>query len=115
MIPPGKIRSSVPLIPFLFSLLLSMSTAGSTVFWQDSGFYLTGIHELSVLVPHGFVLYLVAAKLWSLAVAPLIGFTLSVHLFSAFCAASAAAFLAAAARGFLRRLFPDQAPEGPAI
>ncbi|HEV3029623.1 MAG TPA: DUF2723 domain-containing protein, partial [Planctomycetota bacterium] len=116
MIPPGRLRSSVvPLIPLLFSLILSISTAGSTVFWQDSGFYLTGIHEMSVEPSHGFVVYLLAAKVWTLAVSPLAGFTLSVHLFSAFCAAGAAAFLALAASGYLKRIRPDQASEGPAI
>jgi len=49
---------AVPLLPFVFSLVLSVSTAGSTVFWQDSGFFLTAVHEGSVLYPHGFVLYL---------------------------------------------------------
>src|SRR5579871_4889412 len=102
MIPPVKLRSSaVPLIPFLFSLTLSVSTAGSMVFWQDSGFYLTGIHEMSVPASHGFVVYLLAAKLWTLAVAPIAGFTRAVHLFSAFCAAGAASFVALAARDFL--------------
>src|SRR5579864_1669618 len=116
MIPPEKLRSSaVPLIPFLFSLTLSMSTAGSGVFWQDSGFYLTGIHEMSVPASHGFVLYLLLAKAWALILAPLAGFTFSVHLFSSVCAAGAAAFLSMAARRFLLRIHPDRAPEGPAI
>src|SRR5436190_7336834 len=99
-----KLRAwAVPLIPFGFSLLLSLSTVGGRVFWQDSGFYLTAVHELAVLYPHGFALYLLLAKPWSLAVAPLAGFTLAVHLFSSVCAAGAAAFLALAARDFLRR------------
>jgi hypothetical protein len=114
--PAGRLRSwAVPLAPFLFSLVLSLSTMGSTVFWQDSGFYLTGIHEMSVPASHGFVLYLLLAKLWTLVVAPLAGFTRSVHLFSAFCAAGAAAVLALAARDFLKRLAPDRPAVGPAI
>jgi hypothetical protein len=114
--PVGRLRSwAVPAAPFLFSLALSLPTMGSTVFWQDSGFYLTGIHDLSVPASHGFVAYLLLAKLWTLAVAPLAGFTRAVHLFSAFCAAGAAAFLALAARDFLKRLAPDRPAEGPAI
>jgi len=105
----------VPLVPFAFSLALSLPTAGPFVFWQDSGFYLTGIHEMSVPASHGFVLYLLAAKLWTLLAAPVVGFTLSVHLFSALCAAMAAAFLALAARGFLRRFRPGENADGPAL
>lgn len=112
----GRLRRwAVPGIPFAMSLALSLPTEGGTVFWQDSGFYLTGIHELSVPASHGFVLYLLLAKLWTLAVAPLAGFTLSVHLFSAVCAAGAASFIALAARRFLERFKPEVAPEGPAI
>ena len=108
-------RWAVPLVPFAFSLILSLTTAGSTVFWQDSGFYLTAVHEFSVLYPHGFVLYLLLCKAWTFVAAPIFGFTLSVHLFSALSAAGAAAFIALAARDFLRRLDPESAPEGPSI
>ena len=80
---PRLRRWGVPLAPFVFSLLLSLLTAGSAVFWQDSGFYLTAIKEMCVPASHGFVLYLVLAKIWTLIVAPLAGFTYSVHLFSA--------------------------------
>lgn len=105
----------VPLVPFVFSLALSLPTEGTTVFWQDSGFYLTGIHEMSVPASHGFVLYLLLAKLWTLIVAPIAGFTLSVHLFSAVCAAGAASFIALSSRRFLERFKPEVAPEGPSI
>jgi tetratricopeptide (TPR) repeat protein len=108
-------RWAVPAVPFAFSLALSIPTAGTTCFWQDSGYYLTAIHELCVPASHGFILYLLLAKTWTAIVAPLAGFTLAVHLFSAFCAAGAAAFLASAARGFLRRLRPDAPADGPAI
>jgi len=108
-------RWLVPGVPFLISLGLSLSTAGSTVFWQDSGFFLTAVHELSVLYPHGFVLYLLLCKAWTTLVAPLAGFALAVHLFSAFCAAGAAAFLASACRAFLRRLEPAADADRPAL
>jgi hypothetical protein len=108
-------RRAVPAIPFVFSLALSLTTVGSNVFWQDSGFYLSAIHDLAVPASHGFVLYLFLAKAWTIVVAPLAGFTLSVHLFSAFCAAGAAAFLADAARAFLKRMWPEGPSDGPAI
>src|SRR5579863_2160554 len=76
---------AVPVVPFAFSLALSLLTVSTTVFWQDSGFYLTAVHEFSILYPHGFVLYLVLGKAWTFLMAPLFGFTLSVHLFSALC------------------------------
>jgi hypothetical protein len=114
--PNGRLRRwAVPAIPFVFSLALSLQTAGPNAFWQDSGFYLTAVHELVLPASHGFVLYVFLAKAWTLAVAPLVGFTLAVHLFSAFCAAGAAAFLALGARAFLRRLRPGAPAEAPAI
>jgi tetratricopeptide (TPR) repeat protein len=114
--PEGRWRRwGVPLVPFVFSLALSLQTAGPDAFWQDSGFYLTAVHELVLPASHGFVLYVFLAKAWTLAVAPLVGFTLAVHFFSAFSAAGAAAFLALGARDFLRRLRPGAPSEGPAI
>jgi tetratricopeptide (TPR) repeat protein len=108
-------RWGVPLVPFVFSLALSLQTAGPHAFWQDSGYYLTWVHDLALPSPHGFVLYVFLAKAWTLAVAPLAGFTLAVHLFSAFCAAGAAAFLALGARAFLRRARPGAPADAPAI
>jgi tetratricopeptide (TPR) repeat protein len=114
--PNGRLRRwAVPAIPFAFSLALSLQTAGPNTFWQDSGYYLTAIHELALPASHGFVLYVFLAKAWTLAVAPIAGFTLAVHLFSAFCAAGAAAFLALGARAFLLRRRPDAPADGPAI
>lgn len=94
-------RFWVPLAPALLSLALCLSTVGSHVFWQDSGFYLTAVHEMSVLYPHGFVVYQLLCKLWT-QLFFFIDFTLAVHLFSAACAAGAAAVLALAARDFVR-------------
>jgi tetratricopeptide (TPR) repeat protein len=94
-------RRLVWLVPALFSLGCSLSSVGTHVFWQDSGFYLTAVHEMSVLYPHGFVAYQLLCKLWTL-VFSFLDFTLAVHLFSSACAALAAAILALAARDFLR-------------
>jgi len=94
-------RWLVPAVPAVLSLILSLSTVGSHVFWQDSGFYLTAVHEMSVLYPHGFVVYQLLCKLWT-QLFFFLDFTLAVHLFSAACAAAAAAVVALAARDFVR-------------
>ncbi|HVR87865.1 MAG TPA: DUF2723 domain-containing protein, partial [Planctomycetota bacterium] len=108
-------RGAVPGIPFLLSLLLSAGTVGTHVYWQDSGYFLTAVREMSVLYPHGFVLYLVLCKAWTIVAAPVLGFTLAVHAFSSLMAAAGAAFTALAARDFLTRLDPRKPPEIPAI
>jgi hypothetical protein len=108
-------RWVVPAIPFAFSLALSLATVGDRATWQDSGFYLAAVHEFVPLYPPGFLLYLLLCKAWTLVVAPMAGFTLAVHLFSSVCAAGAVAFIALAARDFLRRFFPDRPADFPAI
>jgi len=92
-------------VPALLSLLLSAFTVGNRVYWQDSGFYLSAVKELGVLYPHGFVLFLLLCKLWTLALF-FVPFTLAVHLFSAACAAGAAGALASAAASLLRSRGP---------
>jgi len=94
-------RYGVPLVPFSLSLLLSACTVGTTVGWQDSGFFLAAVKDLGVLYPPGFVLYLVLCKTWTLLLG-FVDFTLAVHLFSSVCAAGAAATIAVAARDLLR-------------
>ncbi|HEX7899194.1 MAG TPA: hypothetical protein VF950_15620 [Planctomycetota bacterium] len=83
--------------PALLSLALSILTVGTGPQWQDSTIYLTAVYEYGVLYPPGFTLYLTLCKAWTLATAPLFGFTLSVHLFSSLCVAAAAGALALAA------------------
>ena len=96
-------RLLVPGIPAALSLVLSLCTVGATVGWQDSGFFLAGVKELGVLYAPGFVLYLLLCKAWTLVLG-FIDFTLAVHLFSALCAAAAAAAIAGASRALLRTL-----------
>ena len=55
-------RLILPGIPFALSLALSLSTAGSHCYWQDSGFFLVAVKELGILYPPGFALY---ERLWS--------------------------------------------------
>jgi hypothetical protein len=96
-------RFLVPAVPFALSLGLSLCTVGSTVSWQDSGYYLAAVREFGLLYPPGFVLYLITCKAWTLLLG-FLDFTLAVHLFSSFCAAGAAAAIALAARDLLRKL-----------
>ncbi|HEX7900305.1 MAG TPA: DUF2723 domain-containing protein [Planctomycetota bacterium] len=97
-------RWLVPGAPFLVSLALSAATLGGTVGWQDSGFFLTCVHEGALLHPPGFVLWELLCRLWTSALF-FVPFTTAVHLFSAVCAAGAAAALALAAR--------ERLPESP--
>jgi hypothetical protein len=108
-------RRILPGIPFVLSLGLSLSTAGSHVYWQDSGFYLVAVKELGVLYPPGFALYVLLCKAWTLALW-FVDFTYAVHLFSAVCAALAAGTIAVAARDLLRTkgpLFHNAEEQGP--
>jgi len=98
-------RLILPGIPFVLSLLLSFSTAGSHCYWQDSGFFLVAVKELGTLYPPGFALYVLLCKAWTRLLF-FVDFTYAVHLFSAFCAAAAAGTLAVAARDLLRTKGP---------
>lgn len=87
-------------IPFFLSALLSASTVGTGVYWQDSGVFLAAVKELGILYPPGFVLYLLLCKAWTLLLF-FVDFTLAVHLFSAACAALAAGVLGVTGRDLL--------------
>jgi hypothetical protein len=108
-------KAGAPLAASAFALLIYLPTIGSGPGWQDSGYYLTAVHEMSVLYPHGFILYQFLCKGWTLLIAPVAGFTTAVHLFSAGCAAAAAGFLAAATRLLLRRLDAPRADAAAAL
>lgn len=105
-------RLWVAAVPFLVSLLLSATTIGPHLYWQDSGFFLVAVRELGILYPTGFALYLLLCKAWTILLF-FVNFTLAVHLFSALCAALAAGTLAQAARELLQsrgplfRVVPD--------
>jgi tetratricopeptide (TPR) repeat protein len=102
---PAVRRGLAPGLPFVVSAMLSLSTVGSHVYWQDSGFYLSAVHEMGVLYPHGFVLYQVLCKAWT-SLLFFVDFALAVHLFSSFCTALAAGTIALAAREWLARSRP---------
>jgi len=89
-------RFWIPLVPFLVSLACSAATVGTTVGWQDSGYFLCAVHETAVLYPTGYVTYLLLCKAWTLLLF-FVDFTLAVHLFSSVCAAAASGAIALAA------------------
>jgi hypothetical protein len=95
-------------IPALFSLALSLAMMGGGPHWQDEGFYLSAIKDLTVLYPHGFVLYQFSAWVWTRLLF-FVDFTRAVHLYSAVCVASACGVLALATRESLRK--PEAGPE----
>ncbi|HVR87345.1 MAG TPA: DUF2723 domain-containing protein [Planctomycetota bacterium] len=108
-------RLILPGIPFVLSMGLSISTAGSHLYWQDSGLFLVAVKELGILYPPGFVLYLLLCKAWTLSLG-WVDFTFAVHLFSATCAALAAGTLAVAVRDLLSTkgpVFHNAEEEGP--
>jgi tetratricopeptide (TPR) repeat protein len=108
-------RLFLPGIPFIFSMTLSISTAGSHLYWQDSGIFLVAIKELGVLYPPGFALYVLLCKAWTLALW-WVDFTYAVHLFSATCAALTAGTMAVAVRDLLSTkgpVFHNAEEEGP--
>lgn len=92
-----RLAGSAALPPIAVSLALSVLTVGRHAYWQDSSLYLTAVHDFAVLYPHGFSLYLLLCKAWSLLLSPVCDFTLAVHLFSSACAAGGAGTLALAA------------------
>jgi tetratricopeptide (TPR) repeat protein len=104
MTPLGR-RALVGGIPFLVSAGLSAATVGAHATWQDSGFYLVAVKEMSVLYPPGFVLYQLLCRAWT-GLLFFVDFTLAVHLFSSLSAALASGTVAYAARSLLRARGP---------
>jgi hypothetical protein len=91
----------VPAVPIVVSLCLSLLTLGNHPYWEDSGIFLTAVHDLGVLYPPGFALYEFLCFLWT-RLFFFLDYTIAAHLFSAVCAAFAAGVTALAARDLLR-------------
>lgn len=89
---------------FLPALVLYTLTAGRTVYWHDSGIYLTVLHCMGVPYAPGFPFFLITAKPFTF-LAPIFGYALSVHLYSAVCAAIASGIIALTILNINRRGF----------
>ena len=74
---------------------LYLKTMPPTVFWQDSGIFLSGIKEFGIIFPPGFPLYILLGTLWTkiFSLLPIahLNFTQQVHAFSGLWGAGAAA------------------------
>ena len=66
--------------------LLYFATSPATVYWQDSGIYLSGVKTLGVIYPPGYPLYVFFGYLWTgilgIIFSDTISFAKSLHSFS---------------------------------
>lgn len=87
-------KRKIFLLSFVPIFVLYAYTSSSTVYWQDSGIYLSGIKTLGVIYPPGFPLYVISAWIWTNVLGALLGnvftFAKLVHLYSAFWGAATA-------------------------
>lgn len=58
-------KRKIFIFTFFPLFLLYFMTASSTVYWQDSGLYLTGVKTLGIIYPPGNPLYLLFAFIWT--------------------------------------------------
>ena len=80
-----KAKLKLLLTVFVPIFALYAYTASSTVYWQDSGIYLSGIRTLGIIYPPGYPLYLLLAWIWTkafLVLMPWVTFAKAVHVLS---------------------------------
>lgn len=75
----------IPFGLFLFTLIIYILTLEPSVYWIDSGNFLSAVYKLSIPYPTGFPLYILLAKIFSFL--PIKEFAWRVNFFSAFCSA----------------------------
>lgn len=82
--------SGSPALPVAALLLAvySATMARGLTFW-DAGEFLSAVRVLGIPHPPGTPLYVLAARVWSMALAPATGFAVAVNAFSATCTAIA--------------------------
>ena len=88
----SRVRPDVAAGVFLF-LLYAATVAHGMTYW-DAGEFLSAIHSLGIPHPPGTPVFVLAARVWSMVFAPIVGFALSVNLFSAATTALAFALVA---------------------
>jgi hypothetical protein len=89
-----KARHSAAAVTFVVLTAVYVLTLAPGLTLWDSGEFLAAIKTLGIPHPAGTPLYILVAKCWSLAFAPLFGFARSVNLFSAVATAAACALVA---------------------
>ncbi|MDP3955055.1 MAG: DUF2723 domain-containing protein [bacterium] len=100
---------------FLPIYVLYLLTMSPTVFWQDSGIFLSGIKVFGVLFPPGFPLYLLLGVLWTktlsfLPLLPTLSFAHQVYAFSALWGAAASALIGLSVYTLISRFKPPTSP-----
>lgn len=77
---------------FLF-IVYCITLARGMTYW-DAGEFLAAIHSLGIPHPPGTPLFVLLARVWSMILSPVTGFTIAVNAFSALCTAVAFALVA---------------------
>ena len=69
-------------------VIYSITLARGMTYW-DAGEFLAAIHSLGIPHPPGTPVFILVARVWSMIVSPVLGFTIAVNAFSAVCTAAA--------------------------
>jgi hypothetical protein len=74
-------------------VVYGITLARGVTYW-DAGEFLAAIHAYGIPHPPGTPVFVFVARVWSAILAPVLGFTIAVNAFSAFCTSAAFGLLA---------------------